>query len=200
MNEKERKIAFAEVFATVGVIYQKPMTDEHLRAYWLVLQDVPIDELKKNAMAHIATQKWFPLPCELMNANEDADAIRAWDAATAAIHHHGMYRHVNFEDSTVNAVIRHLGGWPEFCAMEPTQESWLRKEFVKAYKGLAKSGVSREQAAVLPGLSEANEVRRSKGGIEYQGVVVRHIAAPKLIFQGKTTEKKKIEALVKSKN
>jgi len=115
--------------------------------YWMALQDVHLDQLEQAAAAHVATSQWFPKPCDLRSANPEADAVRAWDSAIAAIHHHGMYRHVDFEDHVVNATIRHR----------------------------------REQTASLPGLSEANQVTRINGEVDSQLVLVRRVAAPKII-------------------
>jgi hypothetical protein len=181
MSEKDHKLRFAAIMESLGVVYQQQMSKELLKMYWLALQDVHLDQLEQAAAAHVATSQWFPKPCDLRSANPEADAVRAWDSAIAAIHHHGMYRHVDFEDQVVNATIRHLGGWPEFCGMDPKDESWIRKEFVKTYQALAKAGTSKEQAAVLPGLSQANQVTRVNGEVGSQQVLVRRVAAPKII-------------------
>jgi len=181
MSEKEQKLRFAAIMESLGVVYQQQMSKELLKMYWMALQDVHLDQLEQAAAAHVATSQWFPKPCDLRSANPEADAVRAWDSAIAAIHHHGMYRHVDFEDQVVNATIRHLGGWPEFCSMDPKDESWIRKEFAKTYQALAKAGTSREQAAPLPGISEANQVTRVNGEVESQQVLVRRVATPKII-------------------
>ena len=181
MSEKEQKLRFAAILESLAVVYQIEMTKDMLKVYWAALSDIHLDQIEQAAAAHVALQRWFPKPCELRSASPDADAVRAWDSAIAAIHHHGMYRHVDFEDSVVNATIRHLGGWSEFCSMEPKDESWIRKEFVQTYKALASTGTSQEQAAPLPGLSEANQVKRVNGKIESQEVLVRRISAPRII-------------------
>lgn len=177
---KNEKLRFAAVIEQLGVVYQTAISDELLRSYWQSLKDVPIDDLERAAAAHIALQKWFPKVCELRCVDAVADSVRAWDSAILAIHQHGMYRHVDFEDAVVNATIRHLGGWPEFCAMDPRQESWIRKEFLKTYQALARSGISSEQGAALPGISDANQVVRSNGLIESTSVIVRQIKRPQI--------------------
>ena len=178
----KQKLRFAALIEQLGVVYQTEITDLLLRAYYEALKDVPLDDLERAVAAHIALQRWFPKPSELLSIDPKADAVRAWDSAIAAIHHHGMYRHVDFEDKYVNAVIRHLGGWPTFCAQEPEQESWTRKEFVQTYLLLRSSGLTDKQMDVLPGISEANVVVRSNGLIEQQHLVIRKIKSPKIVY------------------
>lgn len=177
------KLRFAALIEQLGVVYQTEITDLLLRAYYEALKDVPIDDLERAVAAHIALQRWFPKPSELLSIDPQADAVRAWDSAIAAIHHHGMYRHVDFEDKCVNATIRHLGGWPKFCSQEPDQETWTRKEFIKTYLLMRSSGLSAKQMDVLPGISEANAVVRSNGLIEQQNIVVRKIKSPKIVYR-----------------
>ena len=178
---KETKLRFAATIEQLGVIYQTEITDLLLRAYWQALQDVPIDDLEREAASHITLSKFFPKPCELRGEDAEADSVRAWDSAIAAIHQHGMYRHVDFEDAVVNAVIRYLGGWPEFCCFDPSDEQWRRKEFIATYRALSRTGLSKEQAGVLTGISESNFVKRDNGTIVDEGIIVRKIHAPKPI-------------------
>lgn len=178
---KQHRLEFASIIESLGVVYGKEITDELLAVYFQVLKDIPIWRLKAIAAAHVACCRFWPTPSELRGANPSADAVRAWDAANSAIHHHGMYRHVDFEDQVVNATIRHLGGWPTFCARDPKDETWTRKEFIQVYKSLANSGLTEEQSQPLAGISEANEVKRENGKIQAANVIVRKITAPKLI-------------------
>ena len=178
---KETKLRFAATIEQLGVIYQTEITDLLLRAYWLALEDVPIDDLEREAASHITLSKFFPKPCELRGEDTEADAVRAWDSAIAAIHMHGAYRHVDFDDAVVNAVIRYMGGWPEFCYFDPSDEQWRRKEFITTYRALARTGLSEEQTGVLAGISESNYVKRDNGTIVDEGIIVRKINAPKPI-------------------
>lgn len=180
-DEKQHRLEFASIIESLGVVYDRPITDEMLAVYFECLRDIPIWRLKAIAAAHVACNRFWPTPSELRGANPSADAVRAWDASNAAVHLHGMYRHVCFEDPVVNATVRHLGGWPAFCSRDPKDETWTRKEFIQVYKSLAATGLTTEQAAPLAGLSEANQVDREGGRITATKVIVRKIAAPKLI-------------------
>lgn len=199
LTDKQHRLEFASVIESLGVVYDRQITDDMLAVYFECLRDIPIWRLKAIAASHVACNRFWPTPSELRGANPSADAVRAWDAANAAVHLHGMYRHVDFEDAVVNAVIRHLGGWPEFCARDPKDETWTRKEFIQVYKSLASTGLTMDQAAALPGLSEANQVNRKNGKILATKVLVRKIRAPKLINSGGgenvwTHEKKRVAA------
>ena len=180
MDEKQHKLKFAALMEQLGIVYGKEMDELILRAYWAALKDVPIDSLEASVQAHIATEQWFPKPCELRGNASKSLAIMAWDSVIAAAESVGAYRRVDFEDQTVNATVRYLGGWPAICAMGSREEPHVRKEFLATYAELHKSGICEPQARPLPGIPG------------YQGRIAR-ISAP--VVNGKKLLRKRIECV-----
>ncbi len=155
--ERQQKLRFAAVIEQLGVIYNKEIDKVLLRVYWAALKDVSIDELEKAAYSHIALEKWFPKPCELRRIDATAVSFRAWDTAITAAERVGAYKTVDFEDQAINATIRFMGGWRQFCAMKNDEEHWRRQEFLQSYREFRNHGLSGHQAAPLVGISQKQD-------------------------------------------
>jgi len=82
-------------------------------------------------------------------------ALLAWGAFEKAVVRVGYYRSPNFDDPLINATVRHLGGWTRVCELDGEEfDKWLRKDFLKTYEALSRTGVGDEQAAPLVGYAE----------------------------------------------
>lgn len=154
----------AEFGVTIGAMMETfgvEATKAILHGYWLGLNDLSLQQVQLAVAKAIRTCKHAPKPAELRELagcgkeNTEDLAFRAWSEALDAVSN-GPYRHVDFEDKCVNAVIRSMGGWPTFVARftDGESEKWARLDFVKLYKCYAARPVSDEATAPLPGLSE----------------------------------------------
>ena len=152
--QRQQKLRFAAVIEQLGVIYGKEIDEVLLRAYWAALRDVSIDDLENAAYSHIALEKWFPKPCELRHVDATAVSYRAWDTAITAAERVGAYKSVDFEDGAINATIRFMGGWRQFCGMKPEDEHWRRQEFLQAYRQFSAHGISSNQSRALVGIAQ----------------------------------------------
>ena len=100
----------------------------------------------------------MPTPAELRERageeNARARAIKAWMAVEQSAGAIGSYKSVCFEDATINAVIRGMGGWPVLLAKTGDEfDKWARQDFLKAYESLAGNIDRRNEACrPLPGL------------------------------------------------
>ncbi len=74
-------------------------------------------------------------------------------AATA-----GAYISPNFEDETVNVVVRHMGGWQHLCrTLCPWDRAGrLRTCFRRLYHEVLKHGAKQKEKGHLPGIHEQN--------------------------------------------
>lgn len=62
-------------------------------------------------------------------------AARAWEVACKAVSAVGYVKGVNFQDQTINAAIRAMGGWSKFCrSFDKGKEGFLRRDFLEAYQ------------------------------------------------------------------
>jgi len=156
-------VAVGALFVTCGV----DATEARLRAYWIGLGDLPMSSIEGACNRAIREAKRLPVPAELRElagvARPDDAAIEAWrvvEKASAL----GSYRSVDFSDGLINATIRSLGGWPAILARSPEEfDKWVRRDFLATYGAFARTGVSAEAKAPLPGLSQAGDVRRVDG-------------------------------------
>lgn len=142
MTKKEH---FASVMTMLAETFGRSLTDAMLDGYWLVLEDLPEEELRGAARKVLATQKFMPSPAELLAVarpprNPNADVVQAWQVVRRAIDKHDyLVATIDF-GPLVNAVIRNLGGWDTLCRAtlpELDNPGWLRKRFDEIYKALA---------------------------------------------------------------
>ena len=76
-----------------------------------------------------------------------------WAEVLTAMEDHGAYESVCFTDSTINKVIRVMGGWPAMCRAD-IGEPWTQKEFERLYTDY--QGYPLVEDGYLPGLCEAD--------------------------------------------
>lgn len=157
-NRAEFRTCVYALFASLG----GECSDAALLGYWIALKDMTLDQVQQACYHAMKTSRFVPKPAELREAifgKEDDRALMAWGDVQKAIPL-GAYRHIDFGDKLINAVVRNLGGWPNFVGRltDAEAEKWLRIEFLKCYANLYASGVNGEMCQPLPGLSQAEAV------------------------------------------
>ncbi len=132
-------------------------------AYWLGLSDLTLSAVEQAVAMAIRTSQQFPRPIDLRRLageqTHEQRAIDAWGDVLRAVPR-GGWKHIDFADKLINAVIRNLGGWPSFLDRFDGSEGekWARIEFLKTYSLMGASGVNGEAIAPLSGLSEQTSV------------------------------------------
>ncbi|MFZ9077492.1 MAG: DUF6475 domain-containing protein [Alphaproteobacteria bacterium] len=149
-DARQQKLRFAAVIEQLGVIYGKEIDELLLRSYWDVLGEQDVNQTSMRAKRHAQVSRFFPKPSELMQEATNCKAMKAWTHASEVAEKIGSYRSIDFEDRVINAVIRYMGGWPKFCAIESNDESWRRKEFLEAYELLAEDSEIETTALIAP--------------------------------------------------
>lgn len=161
MKDSDRK-RFGTVMAAVCETFGQEATTARIMGYWLGLQDMEFGDVERAAAMAIQRCDRMPVPAKLrefIEGSSDEAETQAWLLVERAMPL-GAYRHVSFQDVTINAAIRSLGGWPrlfERCR-DADGEKWYRIEFCKAYRAFRSSGVSEEAGRPLAGLSQASVV------------------------------------------
>lgn len=145
--------AISALFAALG----GEATQATFDGYWLGLSMLSIEEVQRAVALAIASCRSIPKPVELrelVRGSEEDQALIAWSDFQRAIPL-GPYKHIDFSNKTINAVVRHLGGWPQLLArlVDSESEKWVRMEFIKTFKGMASAGVDGEACCPLPGLA-----------------------------------------------
>lgn len=150
---------FAAVLNLLASVYHREVTTLLLDGYWLALDDLPIGSVERGAASAMRECKFMPTPVELRELAGElraADrAVLAWSAFERAVSAIGAYRSVDFDDPLANATVRHLGGWERVCGLTVSEfDTWLRKDFLRAYETFCRTGVSPEAAAPLVGIHQ----------------------------------------------
>jgi len=166
MTESEFVNGIALMTASIG----KPMPDQQVEAWYLILGELTVDQLRRGIIETIRHHQFagFP-PVGTILANAGAtttvadEAILAWASVRDAIGRVGAYDSADF-GPTVNAVIRDLGGWPTICDTLTADLQWVEKRFCGAYRAFsATSRIPDEMTRHLPGLSEMSNSRGGRG-------------------------------------
>ena len=136
---KMNKERFATAILVLGEAYRQKVTDLTVRAYELVLSDLPVDVVEAACAKAMRVSKYFPSAYELREfagvIPEKTRAAIAWESVESAVRIHGGYTTVLFDDPVVNAVIRNLGGWIHVCSLSIEEfNKWFRKDFESRYE------------------------------------------------------------------
>lgn len=163
MVEKDKKL-FGTIIGALMETFGQEATSPRLLGYWMGLKDLSIEQVEYAAGQAIAKLTRMPVPAELRSMVEggspEVRAMHAWNAVERAVFESYM-ADMEFQDRTIHAVIRHLGGRERFFSRMQTtnDEKFLRIEFLKAYAMFAASPPSDEALALLPGESNRNDPR-----------------------------------------
>jgi len=134
-----------------------------IEGYWLGLESISLVEINKAVRRAISECDRMPRPKDLRElAGEMPTSTRAaiaWGAVVKTISAHGSYESVDFDDKTINATIRNMGGWTMLCSKNSDElHTWSRKEFERIYSALSSSPIQAEAYAYLPGKIEEQNV------------------------------------------
>jgi len=149
--------AFIDAMFALGEAFGRGVTDVTVRAYATALEDIRLADVLRACKRAMVESKWFPKAFELRELagvlSPEDRAMRAWDAFAVANAKFGFYDTVNFDDPTINATVRSLGGWRYVSTIEDRKEFevFLRKDFERIYVSHYRNGISAAQAAPLIG-------------------------------------------------
>lgn len=151
----ELKTTITGCVTMLAEMFGKTVSTGLFRAYELGLQGLTAEQITMATQHALETCRFMPPPAELRQlvyGRVEDRAVKAWLAFENAVVHNGYIRSVTFDDQTINATVRALGGW-EYCCGLPASEfdTFLQKRFQETYCALARAGVSAEQAAPLMG-------------------------------------------------
>lgn len=156
-TKTETKKTHAHLVTLLCEAFGKTASTAMFEVYRIGLQDLPFEAVERATMVAIRTCKFMPTVAELRELSGEMKAsdraLKAWMAFQQAVVHYGAYKSVDFDDPTINATVRALGGWEHVCGMSAAEfDTFLRKNFESVYVSLYSSGVGGEQAAPLMGI------------------------------------------------
>lgn len=157
-NRQEFRICVQAMFVCLGGEF----SEAAILGYWIALSDLTLEEVQQACYQAMRSSRCVPKPVELrelVHGRGSDRAIAAWGDVQRAIPM-GPYKHIDFLDKLINAVIRSMGGWPNFLSRltDAEQEKWARHEFTRCYAALANSGVDGDMCLPLAGLAQVQVI------------------------------------------
>lgn len=155
MNRTENSELVMAVSA-LAAAFNREADQATFKAYQWGLDGMSIESIEKACIMAIRTCQYMPTPAELRELGGEASpksiALLAWESFVGAVRHHGGNASVDFDDRTINAVVRNLGGWQEITLLAGEEFSkWLRHRFLDAYEKLSRVKLGGEMTAPLVG-------------------------------------------------
>jgi len=155
---------FAVMMATLAEVFNdgKGVSKIKVEIYFKSLEKHPIEHISQAISQMINTRVYpsFPKPAEILqeiNGKSENRATEAWLDVLTAIRRIGNYQSVKFSDPAIHSVVNAMGGWPQLCMMEMSDEKWKQKEFERLYEVIAaRDGKHPEY---LPGTTEMENYR-----------------------------------------
>ena len=149
---------FFPVFTMLCETYNKQPTKSLASAYFMVLEDLTIQEFQTAVKSVLATRKFTNLPMpadilEVVNGNPDDVALIALKELEDAMSIHGAYKSVIFKNKVIMACVKGMGGWQAICQMPSDEWKFQKQEFLKLYRAYHRNGKYPE-VDYLVGLSE----------------------------------------------
>lgn len=166
-----------EFLSSLGALFEmfgQEATTPRMTLYWRAMRTECSIEQAKDAMAKaVRSATRLPTVADLLEHVNGKPSDRA-EAAWADVMRSATVSYMvdlDFEDRTINAVIRTMHGRNRFFARlaDPDDEKWLRLDFIKCYMRLDSRELSDEAAAVLAGEADRGEVmgREYKPRLQY---------------------------------
>jgi hypothetical protein len=131
------EIKFKEYLATLCELHDRTMSKLLTDLYWKVLEPFSDEECEEAFKLIIYDSKFFPKPAdfrEVILGKKANKATEAWLEVLGAVSKIGNYQSVKFDNPVIHSVINAMGGWPQLCMMEKTDEKWKQKEFERLYE------------------------------------------------------------------
>jgi len=169
MNAASDYEKFSEMIGALAVTFDREINAAFLTGYWIALRDLDLSSFTNAVSLALKACDRLPVPAKLRElasgGREEDRAIAAWSDVqrSAAV---SYMADLDFQDRTINAVVRHLGGRSSFFARLGSgveEEKWLRIEFLKAYQSLGRCELSGEACAMLIGEADHESVA-GRGG------------------------------------
>ena len=138
--------------------FDKTLTEQLHRIYVIALENIEEQALEQCLPSLLKSRKWMPKPSEIREACGAQTSIDrptlSWQAVRQAITTIGAYDSVDFDDPTINACLRSMGGWEQVTEWASDDIHWRERDFLRNYAALLGVSLRSEQTAPLAGIYE----------------------------------------------
>ena len=121
---------FLKAMSAAGGIYNKKITKPLVQMYVDVLEPRDLDQCAAAIKAHMATGKFFPMPCDIINqleGNQTAKATAAWDKVYSLLNNS---QNAQTDDPVLEGVVKSMGGWMKLGITDYDQLGYRQHEFI----------------------------------------------------------------------
>ena len=153
----EDKPRFLEAMNMMALFYNVELTKEHLRAWFLQMQDWDIDEFDA-AARHLTNEcEYFPRPKHFadLRRSQQQTPDEAW---LVALKHteSGQWRYGGSGDARVDQAVQLLGGYNVIAMTDTSKLNWTEKRFREVYEDSRDTNEARE---ALPDTKRIGQVK-----------------------------------------
>jgi hypothetical protein len=156
----KNEIKYKEYMTILCEIYDRPLSNMMKDLYWKVLEPFTDEQCEAAFKEIIYSNRFFPKPAdfrEVLCGKAANKATEAWLEVLNSVARIGNYQSVKFDDPVIHSVIQVMGGWPQLCMMENSEQKWKQKEFERLYEVIsAREG---KHPKYLPGTHEMENFR-----------------------------------------
>jgi len=158
---------FTALIMAIAEVYGKKISNEAVLLYFDTLKDLSFQEIKAGMKMHCEDPidgKFWPLPAHIRGkvCRPEKTSVIVWSEVENALCKHNYYDTVKFEDGTINAVIRDMGGWMWLSSHMDADEPWTQKEFERRYMSYKAQKIVLDE----PLIGFIEQENRTKGYLE----------------------------------
>ena len=138
------KVETLKAISPFSILYTQDMTDERLKLYCMLLEDINPHTLALAVSELCKTSKWLPSVAEIRDEcrhiidfiSDQRDKyiapIEAWDATIKAVKHWGYDRGLSHLEGRIKAAAVPL--WRDICFSDEGRQDILRAHYIKLYE------------------------------------------------------------------
>jgi len=168
MKKEDRKI-LAEVLYGMAGNFGDTMDDHTLKLWARVfeLDNIPIDQIKSAAINILRTRKISKMPTlaeflEAVNGSFDSAAQAQADVVVDVLRSQGSHQAITFSDPITQHLMSRRWPYKQWASSVLEKELvWWRKDFVEAYKDLARNPSSLQQSKQIAASPEIKKIAGS---------------------------------------
>jgi hypothetical protein len=162
MTPKDRR-AFAEAMGVLAEVFNEPVSDTRLKAYFVALEDLDTALVLAAMRGTMRDAKFFPRPGEIrervMGGSAGDHAELAWSDLLRGVARFGYIHPPSFDDPLMMPTITAVwGSWGALCNTLPSEGpelvGWM-KQFKAAYATVSTRAVQGDVHRLPPGIRAA---------------------------------------------
>lgn len=160
MQESDKR-EFASVLKATMDVYNKDISTDVIKIWWMALNQYSIDQVKQGLSRYITSPdygKYPPKPADvilLMTGTSQDAAFAAWSKVMDAVSRAGSYKSVCFDDPIIHLAIDDIGGWIGLGDSQEKDLPFIQKRFEQSYRNYKTRGDLPDHKRYLIGRCEA---------------------------------------------